>query len=499
MNKKLFLILAIVPSLVFAGTIPPAKQRILDSLKLVLQKAAQDTQRVNALNKMGMEMKSFQPDSAIVFIQQALALALKIGYPNGQVAALNQLGIIYKNKAEHQKAAAFLNEGIRLADSAGLSELSAKMSVNLGNIYQRLGDYQKALDLFFTSLKFFETKGNAKIYGGILSNIGVVYSLMEEHDRSMEYYRKALRARDSVNDRMGICNDLGNMAITYSKLWNLKKNDAYRDSAQVLYEKVIRMGRELGDLQSVAHMLNNMAEIFIENGRRGNSASLLKAETHLLEALLLNEQIGDRSGIAVNYNSLAQVYELKGDRKKNEEYRKKAYHLTVELGEIELSREMAYGLYQMYSQQHQYQEALEFHLLYTQWKDSILNEKNQESIRKLETEYETEKKQREIELLTKQNEVDRLSLQQSRYFVWGLSIAGILVLALLVLYINRFISKKKTTLILARQNAEIQEQKAIIEEKNKDILDSIHYARKIQRSQLPSEKYIERSLRGLNH
>jgi hypothetical protein len=44
---------------------------------------------------------------------------------------------------------------------------------------------------------------------------------------------------------------------------------------------------------------------------------------------------------------------------------------------------------------------------------------------------------------------------------------------------------------------EINDQKKIIEEKNKDILDSMHYAKRIQRSQLPTDKYVERKLKEL--
>lgn len=39
----------------------------------------------------------------------------------------------------------------------------------------------------------------------------------------------------------------------------------------------------------------------------------------------------------------------------------------------------------------------------------------------------------------------------------------------------------------------INQQKKIIEEKNKDILDSIRYARRIQNALLPSEKYIDKA------
>jgi hypothetical protein len=47
------------------------------------------------------------------------------------------------------------------------------------------------------------------------------------------------------------------------------------------------------------------------------------------------------------------------------------------------------------------------------------------------------------------------------------------------------------------KNVELKELNAQIEEKNKSILDSIHYAKRIQDSLLPTERYIERNLERL--
>jgi hypothetical protein len=51
-------------------------------------------------------------------------------------------------------------------------------------------------------------------------------------------------------------------------------------------------------------------------------------------------------------------------------------------------------------------------------------------------------------------------------------------------------------LAVEHQKAEVETAKHIIEEKNKDIMDSIHYAKRIQISLLPTEKYIERKLKN---
>ena len=51
--------------------------------------------------------------------------------------------------------------------------------------------------------------------------------------------------------------------------------------------------------------------------------------------------------------------------------------------------------------------------------------------------------------------------------------------------------------ILEQQKMEVEFQRQIVEEHQKDIIDSITYARRIQRSLLPTEKYIEKTLSRL--
>jgi hypothetical protein len=46
------------------------------------------------------------------------------------------------------------------------------------------------------------------------------------------------------------------------------------------------------------------------------------------------------------------------------------------------------------------------------------------------------------------------------------------------------------------RTAEIEKQKKVIEERQKEILDSIHYAKRIQKSLLPSNRYLEKKLKG---
>lgn len=51
---------------------------------------------------------------------------------------------------------------------------------------------------------------------------------------------------------------------------------------------------------------------------------------------------------------------------------------------------------------------------------------------------------------------------------------------------------------IQKQKLEVEKQKDKLEEKNKSIIDSINYARRIQNSLMTSQKYIEKKLRDLN-
>jgi hypothetical protein len=75
---------------------------------------------------------------------------------------------------------------------------------------------------------------------------------------------------------------------------------------------------------------------------------------------------------------------------------------------------------------------------------------------------------------------------------------GLLVLGFAVFAWRSFLQKKRANVLISQQKQEVEQQKHLVEEKQKEIIDSILYARRIQRSLLPKEKYVDRVLKKLN-
>lgn len=108
----------------------------------------------------------------------------------------------------------------------------------------------------------------------------------------------------------------------------------------------------------------------------------------------------------------------------------------------------------------------------------------------------------------KQNEQKRIEQErkdtqaQAEKRMQQFIIAGVLLLLLVLLVFFIFIyrsykEKQRANVIITQQKQEVEKQKLIVEGKQKEILDSIHYAKRIQSSLLASEMYIEKTLRRM--
>lgn len=112
-----------------------------------------------------------------------------------------------------------------------------------------------------------------------------------------------------------------------------------------------------------------------------------------------------------------------------------------------------------------FEEAFNYQLLHTQYNDSAASEVRRNNMMELEVKYEIAKKVTELQ--EKITALDKSRIERK------LLLTGIgAVLLLLGLSVWAFWNKKKSNVLL-------HEQKFLVEEKQQDILDSIHYVHRI--------------------
>jgi hypothetical protein len=92
--------------------------------------------------------------------------------------------------------------------------------------------------------------------------------------------------------------------------------------------------------------------------------------------------------------------------------------------------------------------------------------------------------------MKKKEAISLAEQKKQKVIIYSVSAVLVLVIGFAFFVYRSFLEKK-------RANIEIGQQKTIIEQKQKEIIDSIQYAKRIQVALLTPERYIERNLKRL--
>ncbi len=217
------------------------------------------------------------------------------------------------------------------------------------------------------------------------------------------------------------------------------------------------------------------------------------------KSLSIYEETNDKQGRSFAMYGIASVEFKNGEIAKALELAAHCLKIDKELGYPASIKNSAELLYKINKQQKNDKEALEMHELFTRMNDSINNMDIRKASVKQQLKYEYEK--REIALKAVQEKKDLMHADESKsqniiiIFVL-ISILSVVVFA--VFLFKRFKITQTQKKIIELQKHKVDEAYDQLHEKNKEVTDSIIYARRIQRALLTSEMYFEKSLNRLN-
>lgn len=475
MRYKLCILLLLSFSLTFA------QQAKIDSLLKVIE-SAKDTTLVNALNDVAFrfgKMGDFK--NALDHSQKALESAEKIGNRKGMATAYRNYGVIYKNMAEYAKSLEYHNKALKISTEDKDKKSIAASLNNIANIYYMQSDFTKALEIHFESLKIKEEIGDKKGIATSLNGIAGIYYLQGNLDKAMEFYLKSAKLREELGDNVSI-------GMVYNNIGGIFKDRKQFVEADNYFQKALKIQKDAGDMSNYSQTLNSMAGSFFEQKRYA------EARKCFIEALPLQEKSKDKHGIATTLSNLGYVCLLEGDYNQADLHLKNALVIVKEIGSKDLKREIYLNLARLKQKQGNFKEAFDYQELYIQVKDSLHNEQTVKATAEMSTKYETEKKELQISSLEKDNALSELEISKQKNFKYSLmGFSALFIVLAFALFIG-FYNKKKANIQLEAQKLEIEIQKAIVDEKNKDITDSINYAKRIQTAILPSIEDIQINL-----
>jgi len=423
----------------------------IDSLVSELNKKTADTSRISIFNQLANEYRSDgNYDSTIIMANQALALSIKLLNEKGKATAYGILGAAYYHKALYPQALHnnFLSLKIKqnLNDKKGVAALYN----NIGNVYREIENYKDAIDYFNKSIEIKRELKDEKGIAASYINIGNVYAKQSKHDEALNFYQKSLIIKKKLNDLKGV-------SILYNNLGIINNEQGLHERKNKHFAK---------------------ADSFF-------NAATLKYQN----AIDIKEKLKDKTGLANAYCNMGNSYCNLNNTKSAEKCLNKSLELSSEVSNLEDLKNVYHAFSVLDSMNANYKSAYINYKKYTIYRDSINNEENTKKSVQEKIQYEFDLKEKETKLIQEKKDVINLKEKQKQFMFLIFTSVGLLVVAVFAfIMFNRFKLTKK-------QNSIIKTQKLLVEEKHKEITDSINYAERIQRSLLASKKMLDENLK----
>lgn len=193
--------------------------------------------------------------TSIRYAHQALEQFRKIGNEDGVVISLNTVGGIYLARGDVHKALPYF-EQILTFDSQK-DNLKQRISNNLGALYEELGEYQKAIDAYQQGLRYTAKSGNKLQVPRIQINLAKLYGYLGEKQRSEELMRQALEVFVANQDKEGQIRSLTNLGT-------VKLTAGEYSQARDLFLQAQALSVETGDRTSQIGILQGLGDIAFE-------------------------------------------------------------------------------------------------------------------------------------------------------------------------------------------------------------------------------------------
>ena len=420
-------------------------------------------------------------DKEALFLDSCLAIADRIPSYLFRAKAINQKGTFFFNKGENKKALLNYFKALAIVKEAGNQNFMSKCVNNIANCYDVMGIYDKALQYYFQSLKLKETlQLKNKIYISKL-NIATVYYNLKEYKKAIAYSEEALTDCIKYQDELREGIIYHNLANNYSDLGDTPKAIAY-------FEKAIKIAVKTEDNTEYANSSLGLAHCYFE------MKNFDKVLWYTQQALDTAKKYQLNIHVSSAENEFGEVYLMQKKYALAEKYLlaglqdAKACQSTLNIKDAYLL------LSKLYQDQKKMDQALHYYQLFSEVKDSLINDNKSQLLANLQENYEIEKKEAENKLLQTENELSGNTIKQQKRLNY-LIVTGLALSLLFAFYIFKSLKKQRqANTIISRQKEEVHHQKEIVEEKQKEILDSIHYAKRIQRAVITSDDYLNQNL-----
>jgi serine phosphatase RsbU (regulator of sigma subunit)/tetratricopeptide (TPR) repeat protein len=505
--------------------------------------------QADALHKKGVSYYYLDSyDTALNYYHQSYELARTAGDSLLVAQSYLAIGNVFRLQGLNDTAVSYLSRALKIYEAVNDQKNIAFCLSTIGDTYLFAGDFEKALQCHKRALAISIAIKDQHREAFCYSSIGNNYHMRGNFDSSIYWHSKSIEVAKLVNEENIMAGSMGVVADGYANLFNYpkaietylaaldlaeKKQDKHNTAfiyagMSDIYERQgdfanaekyllqsISLSNEIGDLTRSCNSQLTMAQLQIEKGdtalaRKSAEEALNTAITNnypiqqawaLRVKGILKEKENNYDAAIIYYRSSLLISVKLEDQKEQAETHAVlaralfksgitdeaitegllAFALADTIGSTGLRKDAADILSQAYEKKGDYVNALFYSRTVKTLSDSLNDAGNAKRQAELFANYQNDKNKAIQDQIDAEKEAQ---IQQQKMLLIAAGI-GLILVAFLAFFIFRGSQQKQ------KANDIISEQKKIVEEKNREITDSIHYAKNIQQAMLPAPELIQ--------
>ena len=348
-----------------------------------------------------------------------------------------------------------------------------------GYHFQILGDVKSAITFLNKSLNVSKKINSKQQLASTYNNLAGINSEQGDLKTALKYFNLSLETATELKDKYFMAKSFGNIATCYDNLGDTAL-------ATKMYLKAAELFGEVKDFSGQILIYNNLA------GRHNVTETSL---FYYLKAYDLSKKVKDMKGLSFVAGNIGYLYRKLNKIKLAYKYSLEAYKAAYDLGYPNIIKPQALNMFWIERERGNFKSAIEYQTTFYKMRDSIRNLDVAKEAMNQQMNFEYEK-QKTLDDVTHAKELELgVEREKRQSFISIMVGVGLVIVILFLIFV--FLKLKETRRqkgIIELQKKEVDQKNEIIETKQKEILDSILYAKRIQNALLAHEDVLNELL-----
>ncbi len=414
-----------------------SQRNAIDSLKHELENAPEE-KKIEILQAIIIKLWLNQPDSAMQFAKQALAVSANLD-ARSRAIALRLLGGVYYYKGQYDSTIKFSFKSLKFSEETKDSTLITSSMNNLGLAFYSVGSYPEALEYL---LKALNLKKRIKQEYGLtqtINNVGLVYNELKQYGKAQKFFEDAIDLSKKTNDDDGLIYSYNNLGFTYL---NQKKIS----DAEKCFNESFQIADRVDNAVWESATFTGLGEIALER------KDYKKAREYFSQSLRLRKTINDLNGIAEIYSYYSSIFVEAGKNDSAIFYLRASQKIATEIRARDLQLSNYKSYFEFFYKQKKYDSAFHYQSKFIALRDSLFDENLARNINDIQLNIQDE----ETRIALKEKDKEINSRTNTAYLLGAIAILAII--SIIGAYRGLKLERKLKN-DLEKKNSEIENQK----------------------------------------